>query len=266
MMAKTYTLSNGKVVKEKHSLIWLYWLIALALILTSIYLTQFDFGGLIKRGWSFFIMIASMFPPNWKYFSHIAGPLLDTIKMSFLGSFAGAVLAIPFAVLAAHNIVKSRLINSLVRILLTLTRTFPTLVIALVATHVFGLGTFAGFVAIFIFTFSFVGKQMFENIETVDMGAFEATEALGVGRFKAFVTAIAPQVAPSYLSTSLYAFEGNVRYSTILGYVGAGGIGTILNDRMGFLMYKDVGMILLAILITVIIIELTSTLIRAKLA
>ncbi|GAB2025015.1 phosphonate ABC transporter, permease protein PhnE [Lactovum odontotermitis] len=263
---KTYILSDGQVVKEKRSLAWLYWLIVLAIIFASIRLTEFDFVGLARRGHSFFAMIADLFPPDWAYFSHVATPLFDTIKMSFLGSILGALVAIPFAVLASHNIVRNRFVNQLVRILLTITRTFPTLVIALIATHVFGLGTFAGLVAIFIFTFSFVGKQMFENIETVDMGAFEATEALGVGRFKAFVVAIAPQVAPSYLSTSLYAFEGNVRYSTILGYVGAGGIGTILNDRMGFLMYKDVGMILVAILVTVIIIELTSTLIRAKLA
>ncbi|HEY0222526.1 phosphonate ABC transporter, permease protein PhnE [Lactovum miscens] len=266
MEVKTFTLSNGKKVEEKRSKVWLYWIIVLILIGSSIYITQFDFKGLFTHGFSLFFMIADMFPPHWSYFSKVMTPLLDTIKMSFLGSIAGSILAIPFAVLAANNIVRNRFVNQLVRFILTVTRTFPTLVVALVATHVFGLGTFAGFIAIFIFTFSFVGKQMFENIETVDMGAFEATEALGVGRFKSFIVSVIPQVAPSYLSTSLYAFEGNVRYSTILGYVGAGGIGTILNDRMGFLLYQDVGTILLAIFVTVIIIELTSTLIRMKLA
>ena len=99
--------------------------------------------------------------------------------MSFLGSFIGAVLAVPFAIAAASNIVTNRIVVSIVRLFLSLVRTLPTLVCALIATYIFGLGTMAGTCAIAVFTFAYVGKQLFEVIETVDMGPFEAMEALG---------------------------------------------------------------------------------------
>lgn len=263
---KKIKLKTGEVVEEKRSRTWLYWLLVLIIIFFSIQLTAFDFEAIAERGSNFWKMLAGMFPPRLNYFSEVINPLLDTIKMSFIASLVGGILAIPFAVLAANNIVRSHLVNAIVRIIFTVTRTLPTLVTALIATYIFGLGPFAGAVAIFIFTFSFIGKQTFEVIETVDMGAFEAAEALGASPLKAFFVAIFPQILPSYLSTSLYAFEGNVRYAAILGYVGAGGIGLILNDRVNYRDYPSVGMILLSILVAVMLIELVSALIRKKLA
>ena len=107
--------------------------------------------------------------------------------------------------------------------------------------------------------------MIYENIETVDMGPFEAAEALGATKLKAFTVSIVPQILPSYLSNCLYCFEGNVRYAAILGYVGAGGIGLILNEKIGWREYDKVGMILLLLFITVIIIEYISKYIRGKL-
>ena len=204
-------------------------------------------------------------PSYTGYLPKVVKPLLDTIKMSFIGSILGSVFAIPFAILASSNIVHNQVINKVDRILFTFLRTLPTLVTALIATYIFGLGTFAGTLAIFIFSFSYMGKQMFEVIETVDMGAFEAMESMGATKLKAFTVAIAPQIMPIYLSTTLFNFEGNVRYAAILGYVGAGGIGLILNDRVNNRDYPSVGMILLTLLITVIAIELISQVIRRKL-
>ena len=94
-----------------------------------------------------------------------------------------------------------------------------TLVSALIATYIFGLGTLAGTTAIAIFTFAYIGKILYEEIETVDMGPFEAMEAMGAAKVRSFISAIVPQVLPSYLSNCLFCFEGNVRYASILGYV-----------------------------------------------
>ena len=99
----------------------------------------------------------------------------------------------------------------------------------------------AGTVAIAVFTFAYVGKQLYELIETVDMGAYEAMEAMGAGRAQAFLAAIQPQVLPAYLSVCLFCFEGNVRYAAILGYVGAGGLGLILNEKIGWREYEQRG-------------------------
>ena len=139
-------------------------LIVLALGALSVHITGFDFGVLVKKGSKFFDILAAMFPPNTGYLSKIWQPLWDTIKMSFLGSFIGAVLAIPFAVAAASNIVTNRVVVFIVRLFLSLVRTLPTLVCALIATYIFGLGTMAGTCAIAVFTFAYVGKQLFEII------------------------------------------------------------------------------------------------------
>lgn len=252
---RRYTLANGAVVEEKRSRMPLILLVILLIGALSVQITGFDLSVLVKKGYKFFDILKAMIPPNTAYLSKIWSPLWDTIKMSFLGSFVGAVLAIPFAVLAASNIVTNRVIVFLVRLFLSLVRTLPTLVCALIATYIFGLGTMAGTCAIAVFTFAYVGKQLFEIIETVDMGPFEAMEALGATRLQAFTTAVFPQVLPTYLSVSLFCLEGNVRYASILGYVGAGGLGLIMNEKIGWREYDSLGMILIVLFVAVMVIE-----------
>lgn len=263
--ARVYKLPDGKTVQEKRSRVPLILLILLALSVLSVRVTGFDLSVLARRGREFFVILRQMFPPNTGYLPKIWEPLLDTLKMSILGSFIGAVLAVPFAVLAASNIVTNRVVVFIVRLFLSLVRTLPTLVCALIATYVFGLGTIAGTFAIAVFTFAYVGKQLFEIIETVDTGPFEAMEALGATRLQAFTTAVFPQVLPTYLSVSLFCLEGNVRYASILGYVGAGGLGLIMNEKIGWRQYDRLGMILIVLFVTVVAIESLSHMLRRHL-
>lgn len=262
---KEMQLSNGKVVLEKASRVPLILILLLAASMISVNITGFNMKTILERGNQFFVILGQMFPPNTAYISNIWGPLLDTIKMSLLGSFVGGVLAIPFAILASSNLVSNRVVLSVVRVFLSIVRTLPTLVAALIATYIWGLGTMAGTVAIAVFTFAYVGKQLYELIETVDMGAYEAMEAMGAGKIYAFLTAILPQVLPAYLSVCLFCLEGNVRYAAILGYVGAGGLGLILNEKIGWREYDSVGMILIILFGTVLVIEGISHYIRGKL-
>lgn len=186
-----YTLADGTAVEEKRSRAPLILLVLIALTVLSVRITGFDLAVLVKKGSKFFDILKAMFPPNTAYLGKIWQPLWDTIKMSILGSFIGAVLAVPFAVAAASNIVTNRVVVFLVRLFLSLVRTLPTLVCALIATYIFGLGTMAGTCAIAVFTFAYVGKQLFEIIETVDMGPYEAMEALAL-------RACAPLPPPSF--------------------------------------------------------------------
>lgn len=258
-------LSDGKEIQPPKP-IAPYVVIGLIIaIAISINVTGFSFSKLWERGSEFFDVLIKMFPPDVSYASKVVNPLIETIKMSILGSFIGSFLAIPFAMLSAVNITKSRVVIVLVRFVLSITRTLPTLIIALIATYFFGLGTFAGTVAITIFTFGLVVKMLYEKIETVDMGPFEAMEAVGATRVKAFIGAIMPQIAPSYVSICLYSLEINVRYAAILGYVGAGGIGIILNEKIGWRQYDQVGMILVMLFVTVVIIEQISKYVRERL-
>ncbi|MDO5716284.1 MAG: phosphonate ABC transporter, permease protein PhnE [Tissierellia bacterium] len=259
------TLSNGKVVYEKRSRTPLVLLILLLLTYGSMRMTGFSLYTLQERGVEFFNILGKIFHPNLSFMKHIWGPLFDTIKMSFLGSFCGAFFAMFFAYLASTNMIKSKFVVMPVRFLFSLIRTIPTLVNALIATYIFGLGTLAGTIAIFLFSFSYVGKLMYEQIETVDMGPFEAMMSMGFSKPRAFYHGILVQILPNYLSVSLYNFEGNVRYAAILGYVGAGGIGLMLSENISWRQWDNVGTILLAVFGTVFVIESISTHFRKKL-
>ena len=260
------TLKNGSTVARPRSRTPLIAAILIAVVWASIQLTGFDIGIIIRRGHQFTYILARIFHPNFSYFGKVVGPLLDTIKMSILGSVLGATLALPFAVVASTNINKSALAVSLCRFLLNIIRTLPTLVIAKFAALIFGLGTFAGTVAITVFTFGVVSKMMYEAIETIDMGAFEAMESAGGDKFQSFRTACFPQILPTYLSYCLYSLEMNIRAAAILGYVGAGGLGLLINERIGWRDYEGLGMVLLALFVVVFIIENTSQYLRRKLS
>jgi len=263
--SKKFVLKNGKTVEEKASRAPFYTILVIIVVIISGELTGFELNVLLNRGYQFFNIVAKMFPPNWSYVSKAFPALMDTIKMSFIGSFIGAVVAVPFAVIASRNIVHSKILLAIARVVISLLRTIPTIVAALIATYIFGLGTMAGTVAITLFTFTYIAKQLYEIIESVDMGAFEAMESIGTTRIRAFFAAILPQILPSYLSISLYAFEGNVRYASILGYVGAGGLGQIINDNLGWRNYPNVGMILIELFVVVFLIESLSHYLRSRL-
>jgi phosphonate transport system permease protein len=260
------TLPNGHSTMRRRSRFPLILLLLLVAIYLSLKMTGFDMKLIITRFDKLLDLFVKLFHPKWEFFNKVVGPLVDTIKMSILGTVIGCLLALPIAVLASTNICKSPAIVSVLRFILALIRTLPTLVIALVCALVFGLGTFAGTLAISIFTFGIVAKMLYESIETIDMGPFEAMEALGANKFQAFWSACVPQILPVYLSHSLYCFEMNVRASAILGYVGAGGLGITINERIGWRDYNGLGMVLLSLFVVVVAIEFFSEYLRKKLS
>ena len=260
------TLPNGHSTMRRRSRVPLILLLLLVSIYRSLRMTGFDLKLIITRFDKLLDLFVKLFHPKWEFFSKVVGPLVDTVKMSILGTVIGCLLALPVAVLASTNICKSTAIVSVLRFILALIRTLPTLVIALVCALVFGLGTFAGTLAISIFTFGIVAKMLYESIETIDMGPFEAMEALGANKFQAFWSACVPQILPVYLSHSLYCFEMNVRASAILGYVGAGGLGITINERIGWRDYNGLGMVLLSLFVVVVAIEFFSEYLRKKLS
>jgi phosphonate transport system permease protein len=257
-------LPNGKSVMKPKSNALLVTAIIVLFSLISVKVTGFSFAVLAKRGHQFWYLVAQMFPINTKYLPNIWKPLFDTIKMSLLGCSIGALLAIPFAMIASNNLVHSKIIISITRVMFSILRTLPTLVTALIATYIWGLGTLAGTIAIFVFSFSYLGKLLYEEIETVDMGPYEAMQSLGLNWIDCFRYAILPEILPYFISNSLYCFEGNVRYAAILGYVGAGGLGLIINEKISYMEWDKVGMILVMLFFTVAIIESTSHYIRKR--
>ncbi len=260
------TLANGHSTIRRRSRAPLIILLVLVAIWLSLRMTGFELQVIVSRFDKLIDLMSKLFHPKWSFFNKVTRPLVDTIKMSILGTVIGCLLALPVSVLASTNIDKSRVIVSVLRFILALIRTLPTLVIALVCALIFGLGTFAGTLAISIFTFGIVAKMLYESIETIDMGPFEAMEAMGANKFQAFWSACVPQILPVYLSHSLYCFEMNVRASAILGYVGAGGLGITINERIGWRDYEGLGMVLLTLFVVVVAIEFFSEYLRGKLS
>lgn len=263
---KTITLPNGHTVKKPRSRTPLILVLLAAVLWGCFALTDCDFSVIFTRGKQLTVILGKMFHPDFSYFEKVVGPLLETIQMSLLGSAIGATLALPFAVAASTNIVHNKVVVSVLRFILSVVRTLPTLIIAELAALVFGLGTFAGTVAIVLFTFGVVSKMMYEAIETIDMGAYEAMQAAGANKFRSFRMACLPVILPTYLSYCLYSFEMNIRAAAILGYVGAGGLGVQINEVIGWRRYDRLGMILIALFVVVFIIENTSEYLRNKLS
>lgn len=259
------TISSGKKVQEKRSCALFVFSVLFVCAVISMKITGFRISTLVKRGGQFWTILTRMFPPDFSYLPSIWKPLLDTVKMSIIGSVTGSLLAFPAAAAASSNMVKNRAVVILFRFLFSLLRTIPTLITALVVTFIFGLGTRAGTTAIAVFTFSYVGKLLYEKIETVDMSPFMAMLSLGCTKTKAFILSVIPQVLPFYLSSCLYCFEGNMRCASVLGYVGAGGIGLILNSQIGLRNYPRVGMILVVLFFSVVITEHVSGFLRKRL-
>ena len=259
-------LPNGHSVMRPRSRLPLIWGVILIAIAWALWFTGFDVSILIERGYQFGVILKRVYTPHMSYLDKVWSPLFDTIKMSVIGSVLGSTLALPFAVLASTNINKSRGVVAVLRVVLNIVRTLPTLVIASIFALIFGLGTFAGTVAITVFTFGIVAKMLYESIETIDMGPFEAMESLGANKFRAFWSACFPQILPTYLSQCLYSFEINVRAAAILGYVGAGGLGILINERIGWRDYESLGTVLLTLFVVVLIIENLSQYLRSKLS
>ena len=260
------TLANGHTVRRRRSRAPLIVILLALAVWLSLEATGFEMSVIIRKFSKMVDLLEKILQPDWSFFPKVISPLVDTIKMSILGTVIGCVLALPVAILSSSNINRSFPLVSFFRFLLALIRTLPTLIIALVCALIFSLGTFSGTIAIAIFTFGIVAKMLFESIETIDMGPFEAMEALGADKFQAFWSACVPQILPVYLSHSLYCFEMNIRASAILGYVGAGGLGITINERIGWRDYNSLGMVLLSLVVVVVAIDFFIEYLRKKLS
>ena len=239
---------------------WLWALALLLLFLAAAWFTECSPARFWARRGHLTDLISAMFPPDWGYTSRILTPLLATVQMSVTGTALGAFLALLAAPLCAENLQAFGPVRFLLRLLIQILRSFPALILALLATFVFGLGTFSGTAAITVYTFAILTRLTYEDIEAAPLAPYQALCAMGAAPAGAYWRAVVPGIAPSYFSNVLYLLETNVRHSAILGYVGAGGIGLLLNEKVSWLEYSRVGMILLLLFLTVCIIEGISSL------
>jgi len=209
-------------------------------------------------------LFVRMVPPNLGYTDVIVGPLIETIHIAVVGTILAVVVSLPVAFMAAENTTPNRFTYWLGKLIVTVTRSVHVIIWALIFVVVFGPGAFAGMVAIGIRSIGFVGKLLGEEIEEIDFAQVEAVRASGASGFQTMLYGIAPQILPAFVGVSVYRWDINVRGATILGFVGAGGIGVPLFAAIDGFQWRSVSTILIAILLIVFISEGVSAYARRK--
>jgi phosphonate transport system permease protein len=209
--------------------------------------------------------LARFFPPSFYFLPNFLYSLLQTLMMALWGTFLATFLTVPLAFLGSRNVMRSPAVYLLVRGLMDVLRGLNELVLALVFVAAIGLGPLPGILALTLHTAGVAGKLLSEAIETVDMKQVEAVEATGSHPLLVIAYGFWPQVAPAFYSSTLYLFEVNVRSATVLGLVGAGGIGFDLMQTVRAFRFQDAATVVLLILLAVFTIDKVSARIRQTL-
>jgi len=204
-----------------------------------------------------------MFPPRWSYIDKLWIPLWDTLNIATLGTLLGVLLAIPVAFLAASNTTPSKVfVRPVALFIIVASRSINSLIWALLLVSIIGPGLLAGIVAIGLRSIGFVAKLLYEAIEETDKQQIEAITATGATGAQILNYGIVPQVLPAFYGISVFRWDINIRESTILGLVGAGGIGVQLQASLNTLAWPQVTMIFVVILATVVVSEWVSARVR----
>lgn len=205
-----------------------------------------------------------MIPPDPRNLPSILDAIWQTINIATLATAIAVVVSLPVAYIAAHNTTPNRVTLWIGRFILVSSRSVNTIIWALLFVAIFGPGIIAGIVAIMFRSIGFLGKLLGEAIEEIDPKPIEALEACGASRFKVVLYGIVPQIAPAFFAICILRWDINLREFTVLGLVGAGGIGVILQGAIDTFNWPEVSMVLLTILALVIVGEVISSKLRAK--
>ncbi len=238
---------------------------ALGLMVFAVWELDFSWsriwGGIGKLG----DFVTHMIPPSYGTEARLVlylKALGETLAIAFLGTLLAALFAFPMGFLAASNVVANRLVHILSRRFLDSIRAVDTLIWALIWINVVGLGPFAGVLAIMTSDFGAFGKLFSEALENLDRKAGEGVTSSGGNALHRIRFALIPQVIPIFFSQVLYYFESNTRSATIIGIVGAGGIGSVLSERIRENEWPEVAFLVLLILLIVAIIDQVSSRLR----
>jgi len=204
-----------------------------------------------------------MVPPRWDYIDKLWVPLWDTLNIATLGTLLGVVLAVPVAFLAARNTTPSRyFVRPIALFIIVASRSINSLIWALLLVSIIGPGLLAGIIAIGLRSIGFIAKLLYEAIEETDIGQIEAVTATGASGAQILDYGIVPQILPAFAGITVFRWDINIRESTILGLVGAGGIGVQLQASLNTLAWPQVTLIFIVILGTVVVSEWVSAKVR----
>jgi phosphonate transport system permease protein len=246
-------------------LVWAAWLLGAALFV-------YCFGLISEKTiWVFVIdapaqaadLAVRMVPPDWGYIRQLGRPIWDTINIATIGTLIAVLLSIPVAYCAARNTTPSvSIVRPIALFVIVSSRSINSLIWALMLVTIIGPGIVAGIIAIALRSIGFCAKLLYEAIEEIDESQVEAVRATGASGAQVTTYGIVPQVMPAFAGISVFRWDINIRESTVLGLVGAGGIGLELNAAITQLYWTQVSLILLVIIATVIFSEWVSAKVR----
>jgi phosphonate transport system permease protein len=246
---------------------------ALALLMTLATLVDWKYG----TGFSFRTVISNLtgdneivsrlLHPDWNqvWSARTRKAFMETVYLAVLGTVAGAIVSLPLALWSTRIGAPNGVVRVVVRTFSNINRALPDIGLALVFVAVVGIGTLAGFLALFFFSIAVVTKLTSDTLDGVDTGPIEAATAAGARHAQVLRTAIVPQILPAYSSFVLYSFELNLRASAVIGLVGAGGIGLRLKAFTSNFDWESVSAIIVLFIIVVFVVDRLSTLLRRRL-
>lgn len=243
-------------------------LVLLGVVLVFVWATAglgFRFDRLLGLPASLAALLGDMFlPPAWDYTGEAMEAMKESIQIAWIGTIIGAIASLPIGFFAAHN-VSPRPVSIGIRVILDAIRAVPELVLLLVLfVPVAGLGPFPAALAIGVHSVGTLGKLTAEAIESIDGGPVEAARAVGASGLQVQRWGVLPQVLPEVVAFWLYRFEINIRAASVLGLVGAGGIGSLLNENIRYGRYSQAGMVIIVVVVVTILIDTISGRLRRR--
>ena len=243
---------------------WSTWAVIAALFVVSVRQTGFSLDG-ITRGAVDFVRFFGRLAPDWTALPQIWAPLIETLQIAYLATVFGTLLGLPIIFLASRNTTINGPVMWVARSILTVLRSIPDLLYAAILAPILAPGPLPGVVALTIFTMAVLAKLASETVESADPGPLEALKAVGAGRNRMIVYGVLPQISATLTSYVLYIFEINVRASVVIGLVGAGGIGNLLNRYLSFFDYGGLGALIIVVFFVVLAIDQLSVWARSRL-
>ena len=225
----------------------------------------FDLAAIVRDATRGAGIIGEVLSPDWSFLPATVEPMLETIQMAIIASVIGCSIALPVSFIASRVTTPGPALYRGSRAVLNVIRALPDLLYAMIFVAAVSIGPLAGILALVFFDLGVVAKLLSETVDGVDRGPMEAARAGGATGTLTVRSAVLPQILPNYVAYSLYVFELNIRASTIIGIVGAGGIGNVLNTQMKFFAYEKVGVVIAELFVLVLVIELISIQLRRRL-
>lgn len=226
---------------------------------------EVDLGALIRNWNNGTNLLAELFRPDFSFVPRTIQPMIETLQMALVGAVGAALVSVPLSLGAASSSNPNGITRRAVRAVTNVVRAVPDLVYATILVAMVGVGALPGLITLFLFNIGVVVKLVSEAIDSADHSYMESGFAAGGTQTQINLTTTLPQSWPLFANQWLYALELNVRISAILGIVGAGGIGRLLDERRAFYAYDDVSIIVLEILVVVVLIEIVSNVLRRRL-